>query len=76
MAWSKQQEASAGFSNVFQEDVFQNDVFQASSKEVSYWKPQQEINTEFNVFQADVFQNDVFQVSGVGVTWKPQQEAA
>jgi len=43
MAWSKQQEASAGFSNVFQEDVFQNDVFQASSGEVNYWKPQQEV---------------------------------
>ena len=52
MAWSEQQgasttfvaqqEAIAGFSNVFQEDVFQNDVFQTSSEEVSYWKPQQE----------------------------------
>ena len=49
---------------------------QEAIAEVSYWKPQQEFNTEFNVFQADVFQNDVFQVSGVGVTWESQQEAA
>ena len=47
MAWSKQQEASAGFSNVFQEDVFQNDVFQASSEKVGCWESQQGASTTF-----------------------------
>ena len=57
MAWSEQQgasttfvaqqEAIAGFSNVFQEDVFQNDVFQASSEKVGCWESQQGASTTF-----------------------------